>query len=71
MLIINVEVKKAILNSIKNLTIHGLPNIFKKENVLIKIWWFLLTTLSICFSVLFIRQTLIEYFNYNVTKFVV
>jgi hypothetical protein len=62
----NIELKKAILNSIENLTIHGLPNIFRKEHILIRLWWFLLTTISIYFSILFIRQTLFEYFNYNV-----
>jgi hypothetical protein len=62
----SVRLKKVILNSIQNLTIHGLPNIFKKDNILIKLWWLLLTIVSIFSSILFIRQTLLEYYNYNV-----
>ena len=61
------KLKEATLNSIKSLTIHGFPNIFRANHILIKIWWFFLTICSIGFSIHFITQTLIEYFSYLVT----
>jgi hypothetical protein len=60
------KLKEATLNSIKSLTIHGFPNIFRANHVLIKLWWTLLTMCSIGLSIHFIIQTLIEYFSYHV-----
>jgi hypothetical protein len=61
------KLKEATLNSIKSLTIHGFPNIFRANHLLIKTWWSFLTLCSIGFSIHFISQTLIEYFSYQVT----
>ena len=60
------ELKKNLISSIESLTIHGVPNIIKKENKLIKVWWLIITITSALVAVLFLRQTLLEYFRYNV-----
>ena len=64
---IKFKLKKSFIISLETLSIHGLPNIIKKKNKIIRAWWILLTMTSSILSIYFIRQILIEYYRYNVT----
>jgi hypothetical protein len=54
-------------DSLKTVSIHGVSHLFKSKNKLSKSIWFVLSLLAIGFSVYFIVNTLIEFFEFNVT----
>ena len=62
----DLNLKQSIVNLMESLTIHGLPKIIRSKFKILKLWWLTLTLISISLAILFIRQTLIEYFRYNV-----
>jgi hypothetical protein len=59
--------KMHVSDSLKTVSIHGVSHLFKSKNKLSKWIWFVLSILSIGLSIYFIVNTLIEYFDYNVT----
>ena len=61
------KIKLASLESVKSLTTHGLPNIFRNKYKLIKIMWILLTLGSASLSIYFITETIKEFFLFKVT----
>jgi hypothetical protein len=61
------KIKHASLESIKSLTTHGIPNIFRNKYKLIKIMWILLTLGSASLSIYFIAETINEFFQFKVT----
>lgn len=59
-------IKSASSDSILSSTIHGFPNIFKTERVILKALWIILSIFSLVFCLLTVYQNVSNYSNYNV-----
>ena len=64
------KLKKRTIKPIESLTIHGLPNLFKKKSILIKLIWLILFLASLGVSAYFVYNTIVEYLRYEVTTVV-
>jgi hypothetical protein len=61
------KIKENSIDSLQNLTIHGIPNLFREKPKTIKLFWFILTAISACLSVYFIYKTIYDFLEYEVT----
>ncbi|RNA35539.1 acid-sensing ion channel 5 [Brachionus plicatilis] len=61
------KLKKVTNETILSSSCHGLPNIFRSTNVVIRIIWISFTLLSASFFVSNITISVIKFFNYEVT----
>lgn len=46
-------------------TIHGLPNVFKRDQIFVKVFWLMCAFASAVVCSLFVSQSIIGYFNYE------
>ena len=61
------KIKVNSIDSLQNLTTHGIPNLFREKPKTIKLFWFIITAVSACLSVYFIYKTISDYLTYEVT----
>ena len=62
-----IEIKKATIQTIDTLTIHGIPSLFRSKHLITKIIWLLLTLVSVGVSFYFVIITINKYLEFNVT----
>ena len=57
--------KETFLSIIDASTVHGLPNIFRTTLIILKLIWFLSTTVSVLACAFFILQSINDYLNFD------
>ena len=57
--------KETFLSIIDGSTVHGLPNIFRTTLIILKLIWFLSTTVSVLACAFFILQSINDYLNFD------
>ena len=59
------KIKDIVIPIVDSSTIHGLPNIFRSKQLIIKLIWLLSTTFSLVACVFFIVQSISNYLRYE------
>jgi hypothetical protein len=61
-------IKKKFYEIFQESTTHGIPNILHKDNIYLRIFWFILLLVSIGFCAYLIIKAILDYLNFDVTS---
>jgi hypothetical protein len=62
------QIKKKCIDIFGESTTHAIPNILRRDNVFLKVFWFLLLLVSVGFCSYLIIKAIMDYLNFEVTS---